>query len=107
MRSYPFRNLDVQHEEVHMLLAFVQCQLLCYDGHQHGSAGYTLKPTTNRAVSVIIATSILHQPLCKNTESKLMLTFTVIPEFCVFITLHGKTLFRKLNVDVHTTDGFV
>lgn len=37
----PFGDLDVQHEEVHMFLSLVQRQLFCYDGDQHGGAGYT------------------------------------------------------------------
>lgn len=39
--SYPFRDLDVQHEEVHMFLSFVQRQRLGNNCHQHGGAGYT------------------------------------------------------------------
>lgn len=37
----PFGDLDVQHEEVHMLLSFIQRQRLANDCNQHGSAGYT------------------------------------------------------------------
>lgn len=44
LKTNPFRNLDVHHEEVNMLLSFVQRQLLGNDGHQHSSAGNTLKP---------------------------------------------------------------
>lgn len=42
--SYPFRDLDVQHEEVHMFLSFVERQRLGNHCDQHGCAGNTLKP---------------------------------------------------------------
>lgn len=42
--SYPFRDLDVQHEEVHMFLSFVERQSLGNHCDQHGCAGDTLYP---------------------------------------------------------------
>lgn len=63
--SYPFRNLDIHHEEVHMFLSFVQRQLLCNDCNQHGGAGNTLKPKTHRAFSIFVVVSTDHQRLCK------------------------------------------
>lgn len=42
----PFGDLDVQHEEVHMFLSFIQRQRLANDCNQHGSAGYTLVTMT-------------------------------------------------------------
>lgn len=56
--SYPFRDLDVQHEEVHMFLSFVHRQHLGNDCHQHGSAGYTLKSNTHKHTVVGMVTDI-------------------------------------------------
>lgn len=63
--SYPFRNLDIHHEEVHVFLSFVQRQLLCNDCNQHGGAGNTLKPKTHRAFSIFVVVSTDCQRLCK------------------------------------------
>lgn len=63
--SYPFRNLDIHHEEVHMFLSFVQRQLLCNNCNQHGGAGNTLKPRTHRAFSILAVASTDYQRLCK------------------------------------------
>lgn len=46
--SYPFRDLDVQHEEVHVFLSFVERQRLGNHRDQHGRAGDTLEPRCTR-----------------------------------------------------------
>lgn len=46
--SYPFRDLDVQHEEVHVFLSLVERQRLGNHCDQHGRAGDTLKPRCTR-----------------------------------------------------------
>ena len=45
--TYPFWDLDVQHEEMHVFLSFVQRQRLGNHRHQHGCASYALKPNTH------------------------------------------------------------
>lgn len=42
--SYPLRDLDVQHEEVHMFFSFVERQRLGNHCDQHSRAGDTLNP---------------------------------------------------------------
>lgn len=68
--SYPFRDLNVQHEEMHVFLSFVQRQRLGDNCDQHGRAGYTLKPTQKKHQKHCITMCRLTNRLIEMTSFK-------------------------------------
>lgn len=60
--SYPLRDLNVQHEEMHVFLSFVQRQRLGDHCDQHGCAGYTLKPTQKKTKKMLYYNVPVHKP---------------------------------------------
>lgn len=111
--SYPFRDLNVQHEEVHMFLPFVKLQRLGDDRHQHGCAGDTLqaKHTRGRRQSARMRCArLIHTSICRSAEETSAKRDRYNFESSDFgsITPHqGEHLFTKLNVDLWPAYGCI